>query len=227
MSKAAFLIATSAFFLDGATAAFNTRGHRTFVQDILLGNPFVFFFFFFCVCVFLRHILNPRAWSPSIFSLMLHLSDLKPSPSPSISDQKPSPHPPSPISTVTLHLSDLNPRLTLHLRSPPSPSISPISSCHPYPPSMISTLTVTLHLSLWNQKKLRQTQIWFYKVRWLTSTLVFIFIAYDILILKIYWCIPQKYRILFWCILILSNFFDFLSAFVVNTAFFWKKNYIV
>ena len=113
-------------------------------------------FFFFFVFVLLRHILNLepdiwRAWSPFIFSLTLHLSDLKPSPSPSFSNQKPSPHPPSPISTfaspsisdqkpsshppslistVTLHLSNLNPRLTLHWRSHP----------HPHPPFPISTL---------------------------------------------------------------------------------------
>ena len=99
----------------------------------------LFFFFFFPQTHF------EPSWSLKS-PITLHLSDLKPSPLPSISDQKPSPHPPSLISTVTLHLFDLNPRLTLHLRSPPSPSISPISSRHPYPPSTISTLTLTLHL---------------------------------------------------------------------------------
>ena len=79
--------------------------------------------------------LNPHPHPPSLIStLTLHLSDLKPSPSPSISN-------------LNFTLSDLNPRPSslhlrshphLHLRSYPSPS---------KPPSLISTLTLTLHLS--------------------------------------------------------------------------------
>ena len=161
MSKAAFLIATSAFFLDGATATFNTRGHRTFVQDILLGNPFFFFFFFFFVCVFssdtfwtleLDHPPSSLSCSISpIWSRHPHPPSLIKNPRLTLHlRSQTSPHPPSPIK---------NSRLTLHLRSQPSLSISPISTLaspsiddltltltfhllsHPHPPFPISTLT--------------------------------------------------------------------------------------
>ena len=70
------------------------------------------------------HLLShPPSFRSEAVTVALHLRS-KTLASPSISDPKPLPHPPSPISTVTLHLFDLNPRLTLHLRSPPTPSTS-------------------------------------------------------------------------------------------------------
>ena len=99
-------------------AAFNTRNHRTFVQDFFLGNPFVFFFFFFSSDTFwtLEPDHPPSSLSPSISPIWSH-----------------HPHPPSLIKNpcLTLHLQSQpsrhppsrikNPRLTLHLRSQPSP----------------------------------------------------------------------------------------------------------
>ena len=89
---------------------------------IFFGQSLRFFFFFFPQTHF-----EPRAWSPSIFSLTLHLSDLKPSPSPSISNQKPSPHPPSLISTFAWpSISD--PKPLPHPPSPISTFASPFNS---------------------------------------------------------------------------------------------------
>ena len=59
--------------------------------------PSFFFFFFFC---FPQTHFEP--YHPLKSLITLHLSNLKPSSSPSNSDPKPSPHPPSPISPSTL-----------------------------------------------------------------------------------------------------------------------------
>ena len=115
------------------------------LSSTFFGQSLRFFFFF------LRHILNPitlwRARSPSIFSLTLHLSDLKPSPSLSISDQKPSPRPSSLISNfASPPISDQKP--SPHPPSPISTFASPsISNPKPSPhsPSPISTFASLPH----------------------------------------------------------------------------------
>ena len=108
---------------------FSTHSHRThFFWAGLVVKPSFFFFFL----LFSSHILNPifqRARSPSIFSFTLDLSDLLPSPSPSISDL-----------TIGLELS-ICPSLIS-----PSPSIC----CrHPWSRTLglsIFDLTIAIHL---------------------------------------------------------------------------------
>ena len=80
-SSSAFFTHLAAFFLGWTQAAFSTRSHRAF---FFLGWSYCTAFVF----VFPSHVLNLslKSPTPSLFSLTLDLSDLLPSPSPSIAD---------------------------------------------------------------------------------------------------------------------------------------------
>ena len=93
----------------------------------------------------------------SSLTLTLHLSNLNPHPLSPISSRHP--HPPSLRSQPSPSIFDLKPS------SSPSPSICSISSPHTPPSLRRQRGLMSLSLSLCNQKKLRETQIRFCKVR--------------------------------------------------------------